>query len=102
MISIFSLQKRNAVGEKKCRKWLDSSFFERKSQRDRRDSSAKPRTARVNAEGCSAAEYVPEEGDDQLDTQTKIALLAYLHPSVSTAALMDILLSTDGSINAIR
>jgi len=86
--------------KKKLRKSLDSSFFEPKTQRARRDSSANPRTAKVNVEGCSTAEYVSKEGDEQLDTDTKIALLASLYPSVSTIALMDILLSTDGSINA--
>ena len=86
--------------KKKLRKSLDSSFFEPKLQRDRRGSSANPGTTKGDAEGCSTAEYVSEEGDEKLDTDTKIALLAPLHPSLSTAALMDILLSTDGSIKA--
>ena len=66
--------------KKKLKKSLDSSFFEPKSQRAKRDSSANPGNAKVNVEGCSTAEYVSKEEDEQLDTDTKIALVASLHP----------------------
>ncbi|PWW77824.1 hypothetical protein C7212DRAFT_177057 [Tuber magnatum] len=86
--------------KKKLKKSLDSSFFEPKSQGGRRGSSPNSETAHADAGGGSTAEYVSEGGDEQLDTDTKIAILASLHPSISTAALIDILLSTNGSIKA--